>query len=332
MIKINGYQLEGSFPTVIRPENKFDRQEFLDSLKENKEDVRQLLLQQGGLIFRDFPVKGAIDFGDVVEALGFGDFVDYIGGDSPRDRVDHRVYTSTEAPPSFPIPLHQELSYVKKFPRHIYFHCEIAAPVGGATIIGDIRKVSRLIDPRVMLRFKEHGLVYTSRYYHNSKVMQYLNKYQRSHKSWPEVFETHDKNKVEQMCLDNEFNYKWLPSGWIEIRQTRPAVVIHPETYENVWFNQAHLYDFNPRLLGWKNYIGAKIFYFRRSTLLHEIAFADGTPIPKKDLYHILDVLDACTVNYPWQSGDVMILDNILAMHGREPFSGKRRVLTAMTD
>ena len=59
--------------------------------------------------------------------------------------------------------------------------------------------------------------------------------------------------------------------------------------------------------------------------------FANGSPIPREDLYHVLDVLDANTVYFPWQKGDLLILDNVLAMHGRATFTGKRRILTAMT-
>jgi hypothetical protein len=32
-----------------------------------------------------------------------------------------------------------------------------------------------------------------------------------------------------------------------------------------------------------------------------------------------------------WRAGDVLILDNLLAAHGRMPFTGKRKVLLAMT-
>ena len=203
--------------------------------------------------------------------------------------------------------------------------------MGGATIIGDARRIYSAINPDVRKRFQDKELTYTARYFHKSKVMEYVNKFQRSHKSWMEVFETENKQDVEKRCVENDFTWRWLQRDWIEIQQTRPALSVHPQTGDNVWFNQAHLYDFNPKLLGWKNYVAAKLFYFRRSTLLHEISFGDGSPIPRQDLYHVMDVLNEYTVAYPWQSGDVMVLDNILAMHGRAPFSGKRRVLTALT-
>ncbi|MNP45413.1 Taurine catabolism dioxygenase TauD, TfdA family [compost metagenome] len=35
-------------------------------------------------------------------------------------------------------------------------------------------------------------------------------------------------------------------------------------------------------------------------------------------------------VEFPWQRGDVVLLDNILALHARNAFTGPRRILTAM--
>jgi alpha-ketoglutarate-dependent taurine dioxygenase len=44
-----------------------------------------------------------------------------------------------------------------------------------------------------------------------------------------------------------------------------------------------------------------------------------------------MDSLDANTVKFPWQRGDMLVLDNVLSMHGRATFDGPRRILTALT-
>lgn len=326
------YLLEGTFPLFITSQDKkLTFQTFIKNLAQEKKELSKLLLTHGAIVFRGFPVKKAADFATVVETLGLGEFVNYVGGDSPRDKVEEKVYTSTEAPPRIHIALHQELSYIKNFPANIYFFCETPAQTGGETIIGDARRIYKVLDEEIKNRFQQNHLTYISRYYYQNKIMDWVNRWQRSHKSWIEVFETNDKKEVEKKCRENEFEWRWLANDWIEIKQTRPAIISHPLTKETVWFNQAHLYDFNPHLLGWMNYIAAKLFYFRKSTLLHEIRFADGSKIPRQDLYHIIDVLKENTVAFPWQKGDVMVLDNILAMHGRSPFTGRRRVLTALT-
>ncbi len=320
------------FPLVVQPKDSTrPLAEQLKAIREHQKQFKEHLLTHGGILFRDFPIQSADDFASVIDAMGTGKCVDYIGGDSPRNKVKGNIYTSTEAPPSFKIPLHNELSFVKYFPSHIYFFCETPSPVGGETMIADSRKIYHAVDKNVKKRFAEKGLKYVSRYYSRSKLMDFVNKIQRGHKTWIEVLETASKVEVEKKCRDNEFDFQWHKNDWLEINQKRPAVILHPETGEQVWFNQAHLYDYNPRLLGWQKYFGAKLVYCRKHTRHHEIFFADGTNVPRKDLYHILDVLDENTVAFPWQKGDVLALDNVLSMHGRMPFSGKRRILTAMT-
>lgn len=316
-------------PLVVEPADKnIQFPDFLNLLKSENEFLKKNLLKYGGLLFRNFPVGDAKEFAAVIKGLQTGSFINYIGGDSPRNIVFEGVYTSTEAPPSIKLPLHNELSYVKHYPQYIYFFCETPPVANGETIISDARRIYQAIDDDVKGRFIEKGLRYISRYPAKSDLMHKLVK---SHKSWVNVFETEDKRDVERKCRENDISFKWNANDWLEISQVRPASIAHPQTQENVWFNQAHHFDFNPRFLGLWRYIGAKAFYCRKHTLLHDVLFADNTKIARRDLYHIFDVLDQNTVYFPWQKGDVLVLDNILAMHGRETFTGKRRILTAMT-
>lgn len=313
------------FPLCVEPTLPLKgREEMVALIRKNNPALKEHLLKEGVILFRNFPVTSVEEFSVLLEATDNGSAIDYIGGDSPRIKVHGNIYTSTEAPPAFKIPLHNELSFVKRYPSHIYFYCDIAPAQRGETIIGDARKIYQSIDPFVRKRFVDKGLKYVSRYYYKSRLPS------RAHKSWINVFETEDKNEVERKCKENDFEFKWTKNDWLEISQRRPAVILHPQTKEKIWFNQVHLYDFNPKLLGWRYYLGAKLVY-RKHTKLHDVYYGDGSPIARKDLYHIMEQLDANTVRFPWQKGDVMMLDNVLAMHGRAPFEGKRRVLTAMT-
>lgn len=321
-----------TLPMVIESTNQqMTSQEFQSILQENREFFKKSLLKYGGLLFRNFPINNEDDFASLIKNLQTGSFINYIGGDSPRTKVKEGIYTSTEAPPSIKIPLHNELSFVKNYPKHIYFYCHVAPAEKGETIIADARQVYQSIDKDVKKRFIDKGLQYVSSYYHKSKLMDFINSLQKGHKTWVDVFETEDKSEVERKCLENEFGFKWNQNDWLQISQQRPATLVHPITGETVWFNQAHLFDFNPKLLGWWRYLGTKILYCQDYMKLHQVFFGDGTPIPKEDLYHILDTLDANTLSFPWHKGDVLVLDNVLAMHGRATFTGKRRILTAMT-
>lgn len=323
---------EQQFPLVIEPQKPFkNMEETLEFLRENLPEIKEQLLRYGTLLFRGFPLDGLDDFHSFISELKYGNFVDYVGGGSPRTKVKGRVYTSTEAPPEILIPLHNEMSFVDNYPTHINFYCDIPSPVGGETIIGDARKILRDVDPAVKKRFIEKGFRYISRYYCKNKLLDLINKYKRGHKTWMQVMETEDKAEVEQRCRANNFEFRWIHNDWLEIIQKRPAVINHPVTGETVWFNQIHNFDFNPRFIGWARYLAMRTLYCMKDTMVNEVKFMDGTPIPREEIYHIWDVLTANTVAFPWQKGDVMVMDNILAMHGRNPFQGKRRILTAMT-
>jgi hypothetical protein len=38
------------------------------------------------------------------------------------------------------------------------------------------------------------------------------------------------------------------------------------------------------------------------------------------------------TVTFPWQEGDILMLDNMLVAHGRSPFVGSRKIAVGMSE
>lgn len=152
-------------PLVIEPADKrMSGNMLMQMLSEHREEFSNYLLKYGGLLFRGFPVHSEDDFAAFIKSLGKGKFIDYIGGDSPRNKIKEGIYTSTEAPPSFKISLHNELSFVKNYPKHIYFYCQTPPKERGETIIADARKIYDSIDESVKRRFVQGGLKYVSCY------------------------------------------------------------------------------------------------------------------------------------------------------------------------
>jgi hypothetical protein len=104
-------------------------------------------------------------------------------------------------------------------------------------------------------------------------------------------------------------------------------VAKHPVTNEEVWFNQAHLFHIS------------SLDKEDRDTLISAVGndamprnsyYGDGEEIGEDELNHIKEVYDTERIVFPWQKGDVMLLDNILMAHSRYPFTGTRKVVVAM--
>ncbi|KAL4983841.1 hypothetical protein BDW68DRAFT_190988 [Aspergillus falconensis] len=63
--------------------------------------------------------------------------------------------------------------------------------------------------------------------------------------------------------------------------------------------------------------------------------FRDGTPIPEEYLATSARITDEIRVLHRWQEGEVLVLDNAIAQHGREPWEGEkgdRVVLASLFD
>ena len=49
-----------------------------------------------------------------------------------------------------------------------------------------------------------------------------------------------------------------------------------------------------------------------------------------EDMALIGQAYEACAVRFDWRRGDVVMLDNMLTAHARDPFEGPRKIVVAM--
>jgi hypothetical protein len=64
--------------------------------------------------------------------------------------------------------------------------------------------------------------------------------------------------------------------------------------------------------------------------LRFNLFLAEGGYIYFSDLNHIRHVIKTVSAATPWLEGDILVVDNMLACHGRNPFTGPRKILLAM--
>jgi hypothetical protein len=197
----------------------------------------------------------------------------------------------------------------------IGFFCVQPAGEGGETPLADSRRVFAQIDPEIREEFIRKQVMYVRNYDDEALDL-----------SWREVFQTDSRAEVENYCSKAGMTVEWNGEKQLRTSQVCQAVVQHPLTGEMVWFNQAHLFHVSS--------LEHDVRSFLQSTSggnePRNAFFGDGSEIDEALLDHIRSVYENEKVTFPWQRGDVLILDNILKAHGRKPYRGPRQIVVGM--
>ncbi|MBD2002953.1 MULTISPECIES: non-ribosomal peptide synthetase [Cyanophyceae] len=302
---------EETLPLVIKP--NVDDIDLIDWAKSNREFLETKLLHHGAILFRNFRIASVLEFESFAQAIATELFAEY--GDLPRVEVSGKVYGSTPYPPEQPILFHNESSHLHCWPLKIWFFCVQPAQQGGETPIVDCRKVYQLLDPRLREKFQQKQLMYVRNYTENFDV------------SWQEFFHTNDKAVVEEYCHQAGIAFEWLSGNGLRTRLVRPAVAKHPKTNELVFFNQLQLHHascLDPAVRE------SLLSLFGEDQLPRHVYYGDGSPIEDSVIAEIRAVYQEAAIAFPWQQGDVLMLDNMLAAHSRNPYVGSRKIVVAL--
>jgi len=332
----------GPLPLVVSPTADRSAEGLCRWLEEERDHVAELLLRHGALLLRGFAIPTAAALERVARTIA-PDLKNQYLGTSPRNALTEYVFSASELPSYFPIPLHCEMSFVAQPPHHLFFWCQEAPRgPGGETPLCDMRRVYRELDPAVRRRFEERGLRII-RNYTGPGGGKRFDLWQL--KRWDEMFETTDRATVEARCRDERFEPFWKPGGGLRLVSQQPAARQHPVTGEPAWFNHANVFHLwaapaeyrhlaarqRPlahHLLGLVARIGVGIKRRRLGPLdqaMH-VTFGDGSEIADADIEHVLDVEWRNLVAVRWQEGDVVVIDNFAVAHGRMPYRGPRRI------
>lgn len=305
---------EQTLPLLIRP--AVDGVSLNAWLDHHRERWEGLLRTHGALLFRGFGVRTREELEELAAAAS-GGLMDYTYRSTPRSSVGGRVYTSTEYPADQSIPMHNEMSYTSSWPLKIWFFCDQPSEQGGETPLADSRRVWARLDPALRQRFAENNVLYVRNYGGGLDL------------TWENVFQTTDRAAVESFCREAGIEHEWKEGNRLRTRQRCQAVARHPATGETVWFNQAHLFhrsSLAPEVLA------SLLDTVAEEDLPRDTFYGDGTPIEASALEEIRGVYAEESVTFPWQKGDLLMVDNMLVAHGRRPFSGPRRILVAMAE
>jgi alpha-ketoglutarate-dependent taurine dioxygenase len=280
----------------------------------NRELVESYLSKHGAILFRNFGVQTTDAFEEFIRATS-GELLEYADQTSPRHKVSGNIYTSTDYPPDQGIFLHNESSYAAVWPLRLFFYCVLPAERGGETPIADVRRVLARIPRPVRDSFERKGWRLVRNFGGGLGL------------SWQTAFQTDDKEAVTEYCRRAGIEVEWKSDGRLRTSHIRRAVVNHPRTGEEVWFNHAAFFHVSTLEAGIREKLLAQC---GEDELPYQTYYGDGSAIEAEALEAIREAYRLETVAFAWQAGDILMLDNMLVAHGRNPFGGPRRVVVGM--
>jgi len=311
---------DGGLPLLVTPLVGVD---LSDWAKENAGILDGWLDRHGAVLFSGFATEAATGpgglapdwFARVSAGLLQSPLAPYQERSSPRRELASGVFTSTEQPPDQPILLHNENAYQRSLPTRLVFGCAVAARHGGATPLADCRRVLALLPATVVDRFRSVGVRYT-RVFGTGVGL-----------TWQEAFSTTDRDDVDQYCAAEGIESRWCAGGVLRTVQVRPALTKHPRTGEEVWVNHVGLfgpYGTTPAVRA------ALLSSVGSDDLPLQVAYGDGQPIEAEVHDQVREAYAAATMTRRWQTGDLLVVDNLLVAHGREPYEGDRLLMVSM--
>lgn len=302
-------------PVLVAP--LVDQLDLGEWAEQNRAWIEELFQRERSLLFRGFAPGGVEGFARFVKATSRGERLPYVDRSTPREAYGANIYCTTIYPPEYTIRLHNEGSYWTTWAMKAFFGCVTAPLTGGETPIGDVHRVHERIDPAVREEFARRRWMLVRNYNDGFAL------------PWQEVFQTSDRSEVEAYCRQNRIDFEWKEGDRLRTRQVRPAIRRHPRTGEALWFNHAAFFHVTSREAATRD---ALLHEFAPDELPYQTYYGDGGEIDPEVVRHVNAAYDAELVMFRWQEGDVHLIDNMRIAHARQPYTGPRLILVALTE
>jgi alpha-ketoglutarate-dependent taurine dioxygenase len=328
-------------PLALRPSTHGDEPITLDaaiatvkSLQAQNGILTKRLAQHGTLLFRGLPITSAQDFSRFAHAFGYSPH-EIIGIVVDRPLLAPNVAPANEAPKEVLIYNHNESPQVPHAPEYILFYSHKAPRKGGETPISSSLELFYRANeeiPDFINELAEKGIL--------SKVTYKVEKQYAGGSTMKQAFgkdiedgddEATRRAKVEQQILrygrGEHTTWEWTDDGQTLVVSHRlPAIRTQPGTNLPTLFTGLAAY--------YKNFLDPA----RKNQSARNIArqfYGDGTPIPEAHLEKLAEITEEIRVLHKWQQGDVLVYDNVISQHGRQPWEGEqedRVVLASLWD
>jgi amino acid adenylation domain-containing protein len=299
----------GKLPLLVEPAAELS---FAEWIVANRGWIEGKLAIHGAILFRGFGVNSTAPFERAASA---------ICPDLLSENAEHvpisasgKVQVPVYYAPYRKLLWHNENSFNRSWPMKIIFGCARPAAQGGETPLVDCRRMfQRLPDP-IRRQFLEKQITYVRTLGTGLGL------------DWRTLFRTEDKSRVEDACRRDAISFEWLDDQ-LQTRAVRPACLRHPASGEMVWFAQPHHWHVSCLDQETRESL---LSMFGPGRLPRRCLFGDGTEIPDEVIREIGRTYQQLETSFPWQKGDLLLLDNMLTAHARNPYLGNREILVAM--
>ncbi len=280
-----------------------------ESLVSNQEMLKNIFQNEGAIRLHGFNVESPEQFRKI--AACFADDLSSENGEHDPLPAVKGIYTPVNYSSKEKLLWHNENSFNYSWPLVIMFCCIQPAKEGGETPLVDSRKILAEIDKNIVDEFFRKNVMYV-----------------RTHgfgfgRSWQETYQVASRQALEMRCKKESIQLEWRGDNQLITKQVRPAIIKHPKTGELSWFNQAqhwHPYCLRPEVRT------SLMQIMSEDELPRNCYFGDGSVISDDIMRHILGAYQKLEFSFPWQKGDVMVVDNVLFAHARNSYIGERKL------
>ncbi|KAF3672018.1 putative transmembrane ascorbate ferrireductase 4-like [Capsicum annuum] len=196
------------------------------------------------------------------------------------------------------------MGQIKEFPKKVILYCEIPPPEGGETpFVPSFRVTERMIEefPEAVEEIEKKGLKYTF------SAPSKNDKGSMRGRGWEDAFGTCDPVEAETRAKALGMEMEWLPNGGVK-------TILGPRSLTKVFEGRRMWFNTLVGMYG-KEISSAMMF--------------DGTQIPQHIVKRCEEIIEEESIQFKWQKGDVLFLDNLATLHGRRPSLPPRKVLVA---
>ncbi len=308
---------ESHFPTVIVNDGSVQTlAQAQQWAAGNAASLKRELSCTGAILFRGFPVTDAESFDTFFSAFDYPNFT-YKESLSNAVRINHTeyVFTANEAPKEVEIYLHNEMAQTPVYPSIISLFCENSADEGGATVIcrsDVIYDELYKVEPALTEKLATTGVKYTT------LMPQEDSPGSGQGRSWRGTLSVENADQAEDKLRSLGYSWQWNEDGSLTAQTKALPAIKTLDGGRKVFFNQL--------IAAYRGWQGVKE---NPNTAL---CFGDDSALTQHFLDTMVTISDKFSYDLLWQDGDVAIVDNNLAMHGRRPYSGdrKRKVLVVL--